>query len=295
MDLEGEESLRQAIMERLREVTADTAGEITWNALSTFEVAPNQPRRLINQSGIWNPTDLSATLTIISSPYGPYADEEVEGGLLRYDYRAGSTAGQNTKLRRAMELQLPVILLRKIKPGVFLPVFPVYVIGDDPKRRQFLVALDESLRFLSNPLSPTDAERRYAARVVQQRLHQPEFRVRVINAYASRCTVCSLRHPNLLDAAHITSDREEAGVPVVPNGLSLCKIHHAAYDRDILGISPDLEVHINPRVLAEEDGPMLQHGLKDMHGRRISTPRKRADHPDRDRLDARFRRFLDSA
>jgi putative restriction endonuclease len=152
--------------------------------------------------------------------------------------------------------------------------------------------LDEGLRFLPDPLQPTLAERRYAERVTWQRLHQPEFRVRVMRAYEMRCSVCELHRPELLDAAHIIGDRNRRGTPVVPNGLSLCKIHHAAFDQDLLGVTGDGEVRINAEVLDEVDGPMLQHGLKEMHGRALSQPRRRADRPDRDRLDERYQRFL---
>jgi putative restriction endonuclease len=144
---------------------------------------------------------------------------------------------------------------------------------------------------LRDPAHPTVDERRYAVRIVEQRLHQPEFRSRVLRAYATRCSVCTLRHAELLDAAHIIGDREEGGMPAVTNGLSLCKIHHASYDQDLLGITPDYEVVINSDLLAERDGPMLQYGIQAMHGRTLTTPDRKADRPDRERLAARFERF----
>ncbi|MGN6089556.1 MAG: hypothetical protein ACTHNT_09730 [Actinomycetales bacterium] len=88
------------------------------------------------------------------------------------------------------------------------------------------------------------------------------------------------------------ADGQPGGEPVVSNGLSLCKIHHAAYDRNILGVSPDLVVHINSRVLEETDGPMLRHGLQDFHRQPLRVlPTKSAQKPDRDRLDVRFSGF----
>jgi putative restriction endonuclease len=128
--------------------------------------------------------------------------------------------------------------------------------------------------------------------MTRQRLHQPVFREQVLHAYRSSCTVCHLRHTELLDAAHITSDAEQGGDPVVTNGLALCKIHHAAYDRNIMGISPDHKVRIHERLLREIDGPMLQHGLQEMHGATITLPRSRSAHPDPDRLARRFESFL---
>ncbi len=279
-------------MDGLREHLAMSGGTISRTELTPFLVDADLRIRLIDASkGIWNPSELEATLSIVSSPSGPYSDRE-EGGLLRYAYRAGSIDGDNRKLRRAMALGLPLILLRKIDTGLFMPVFPVFVVADDQQQREFVVALDDSLRFLADPEQPAPAERRYAERVAWQRLHQPEFRVKVLRAYEGRCTICRLRHTELLDAAHIISDRHRYGDPVVPNGLSLCKIHHAAYDRDLLGITGDGEVRVNQRLLDEIDGPMLRHGLQEMHRSVIAPPAKTKDRPDRDRLDRRFQRFL---
>lgn len=283
-------------MHALATATARSGGTLGYQELNAFDIGDGAVRRLRDTSrGIWNPKDLAGTLTIVSSPDGPYDDSAVEGGYFRYDYRAGSDDGDNAKLRAAAEHGLPLILLRKIDSGVYVPIFPVYVVSDDRPRRQFVIALDESLRFLPDPLHMTDAQRRYAERVVRQRLHQPEFRGRVIRAYSRRCTVCLLKHPDLLDAAHIIGDSEEGGDPVVSNGLSLCKIHHAAYDRQLLGISPDYVVAINHELMEEIDGPMLRHGLQEMNGRPLELPGRRVDWPDRDRLSVRFDAFREAS
>jgi putative restriction endonuclease len=287
-----EEEFRQLVMVAVAERAASNGGVISRAELSALLLANGETRRVIDTSkGIWNPRDLAATLSIVSSPSGPYDDRQVDGGLFHYDYRSGSTEGDNTKLRRAFELGLPVILLRKIDNGIYVPVLPTYVVADDINNRQFLLALDESLRFLANPMSPTVAEKRYAERVIRARLHQPEFRGRVIRAYHATCTVCSLKHADLLDAAHIIGDGEDGGDPIVTNGLSLCKIHHAAYDRNLLGISPEYTVHLDKDLLDEVDGPMLRHGLQEMHGRSLILPIKPTELPDRERLSVRFERF----
>ena len=160
----------------------------------------------------------------------------------------------------AMEFALPLAYFVGIRRAVYKPVYPVYVAGEDAAHQEFIrsfsrsdVGLDFST--LSAP------EKVYAARMTKQRLHQPLFRERVLHAYASSCAVCRLRHVELLDAAHIIGDGEEGGDPVVPNGMALCEIHHAAFDRNFLGITPSLVVRINQRLLDEVDGPMLKHGL----------------------------------
>jgi putative restriction endonuclease len=104
--------------------------------------------------------------------------------------------------------------------------------------------------------------------------------------------VCALKHGKLLDAAHIIGDDMPHGIPIVENGLSMCKIHHAAYDANLLGISPDYSVRINDALMSEIDGPMLLHGLQEMDGRQLALPTRRTDHPSKDRLAERFEEFL---
>lgn len=92
-------------------------------------------------------------------------------------------------------------------------------------------------------------------------------------------------------AITLIPDADDKGVPIVQNGLSLCKIHHAAFDNDIMGIDPDHVVHISRKVLAEKDGPMLKHGLQELEGSAIILPARVADRPDRDRLARRFEQW----
>jgi putative restriction endonuclease len=285
----GDLELRERIFSALEERLAAGSGAITSNELAAFPVG-GTPRRLIaNSKGIWNPRDLEATLSVVSSADGPYADEELAPGVWRYDYEAGSIYGSNTKLRAAYESAIPIILLRKIATGVYVPHFPVYVVADNPTEHFFTLAVQDVavLKDLEDP-----DVRRYAERVVKQRVHQREFRGRVLLAYDNRCAICRLAHPELLDAAHILPDSHPKGRPVVPNGLSLCKIHHGAYDSNFLGIDPSYQVHINADLLLEVDGPMLRHGLQDMHGTTLTLPSKRAQRPDKANLEERFEQFL---
>ncbi|MFI9532782.1 HNH endonuclease [Nocardia fusca] len=291
MDLSTEAVLRHQIFEHLREMVQETE-TVSREQLWSFEV-DGEVHRLIDRSrGIRNPKEMNGTLSIMSDPEGDYADEEIGGSLFAYSYRKGSKASDNTKLRRAIEFELPLILLRKIAPSLYLPVFPVYAVADDPQNERFLIALDEELRSVQDPRQLKPLEKRYAARITKQRIHQPEFRERVLLAYNRQCAVCNLKHRELLDAAHIISDTKPHGTATVDNGLGLCKIHHAAYDANFLGISPDFEVKINKNLMEEKDGPMLEHGLQAMHDRPLSVPTRQKDHPSRDRLDERFSEFL---
>lgn len=81
---------------------------------------------------------------------------------------------------------------------------------------------------------------------------------------------------------------------MIPNGIPLSKIHHAAFDAYLMGIDPDYRLHVSERLLDKQDGPLLET-LKRLEGGMIHLPARQADWPDRDRLAMRFERFMAAA
>lgn len=223
-----------------------------------------------------------------------YQDEGTEDGVL-YRYQDGPVDNHfNTWLRSAHALDAPLAYFVGTRPNWYRLEYPVFVERDLPQSRSVLISFGEMAGTFDErrPLHLDDPlERRYKVREVKQRLHQAQFRGAVLLAYRDRCTICSLREIRLLDAAHIVGDTEETGEPLVTNGLSLCSIHHRAFDQDLVGVSPDHRVHVAQRLLEEEDGPMLE-ALKGSHGARIIVPSSNRLRPDRERLATRFERFL---
>jgi putative restriction endonuclease len=136
-----------------------------------------------------------------------------------------------------------------------------------------------------------EIRREYVTATVRRRLHQQAFREQVLDAYREQCSLCRLRHRELLDAAHIVADADDEGDPVVSNGLALCKLHHAAFDNFFLTVRPDYTIEVRRSILEESDGPMLLVGLKQMHDQPIQLPRSRPDWPDPIRLERRYERF----
>jgi putative restriction endonuclease len=294
---DDDERLRLAMFDHLDRIAAAHPGGIPSRDLNTFTF-DGRPVRLTVQPGIWKPAGLSAALTIrttYTSPgrEAPYEDRIGTDGLVRYKWRgADPRHADNRALREAMRRQRPLVYFVAVASGVYQAFYPVYLVAEDLERREFV--LDAAPGSWA-PVPPSPVERRYAQRLTVQRLHQGLFRPRVLRAYGSRCALCRLRHARLLDAAHIVPDRHERGDPVVPNGLSLCKIHHAAFDADIIGVRPDHVVEVRRDVLEEVDGPMLRHGLQEMHGATIHVPHVAYQRPDRDRLEWRYERFRAAA
>ena len=183
-----------------------------------------------------------------------------------------------------------IIYFLGIAPGCYQAISPAFISGWDSMALKARVAFgvpdQESIAPPSTPV-----ERRYALRSIKQRLRQPSFREAVIAAYNGHCALSGLPEPLLLDAAHIVADKDEKlGRPIIPNGIPLSKIHHAAFDAHLIGIDPDYRLHVADRLLARSDGPMLE-SLKRLKGETIHLPRRVQDRPDRDRLALPFERF----
>jgi len=157
--------------------------------------------------------------------------------------------------------------------------------------RQRGIFKPRQLKYLLSIRTVFPRQRRYALRMVKQRLHQASFREAVIDAYDGRCALSELPEPLLIDAAYIVRDSDELlGQPVVQNGIPLSKIHHVAFDAHLIGIDPDYRVHISERLLIRNDGPLLAT-LKNLDGGKLRMPLRPRDNPDRDRLAARFEQF----
>ena len=258
---------------------------------------------MLAPQGIFKPRVLpQVPLSITTTPKGPYDDSFGEDGFLRYRYRGTDPQHRdNAGLRAAFFQRAPLVYFHGVVPGKYLAVWPVFIVGDEPDRLTFQVALEDpsyvqeswetgdGVSFSADPA--VGARRAYLTSEVRVRLHQRGFRERVLKAYREQCAFCRLRHRDLLEAAHIIPDGEPGGEPVVRNGISLCKLHHAAFDKYFLGLRPDCVIEVRRDILDEEDGPMLMHGLKGLHGQHIYVPRSDRARPDPDLLDWRYQRF----
>jgi putative restriction endonuclease len=248
--------------------------------------------------GIFRPAQLGrdgAALTIFTSPQQPYGDEfDVATGTLAYRFQGTDPeSSDNVAMRRAHDLNLPLLYIHGHAQGAYELIFPVYVTHVATSELTYRLQVGD-LRFAADTqhvMAELTLDKGYRTRVVAERIHQEGFRVRVLRAYNDRCAICTLHHRVLLDAAHILPDSDARSQPVVSNGLSLCKIHHAAYDRDILGIDPATRVHIREDILQEVDGPMLKHGLQELDGRVLLRPAAAQHRPNKDFLAERFARF----
>jgi putative restriction endonuclease len=294
-----DDRLRAAAIEYVRGAETRGGGLVSQEELDQFAFEGKRISLLQHMRGIRVVAGLEAALTIrttyrLKPEDRPYEDDIGPDGYPRYKWRGTDPeAHDNKALRQAMMLGKPLIWFIAVSPGVFRPM-QVWLLDEEPDQQQFVVAPSEDLRaqWGRDFTHPADEalQRQYVDAIVRRRVHQPLFRQRVLVAYSRQCALCSLRHPELLDAAHIRED-SEGGEPIVPNGVAMCAIHHRAFDNSVLGIRPDFVIEIRQDVLSEIDGPTLQHALQGLHSAMLVLPERRDAWPREDLLEERYERF----
>ena len=284
-------------------------GTLEWSQISDGFPFHGETIRLATKArGIFKPKQMETLLSIRTGiPRAGrrvwYEDQRiiqqaVFGKSEHFEYSLMKGAGAdrvNALIKQAHDLRLAIIYFVGVAPTLYEPIVPTYIYDFDAFSGKCFVGPGQSSEPATKIIEhgfPEDLDgRRYRVGLAQQRMHQSMFRAIVLNAYGNRCAITGLPVPRLLDAAHIIEDKhEQLGQPVVQNGLPLSKIHHAAFDADLIGIDPDHKVHLSTKLLDEDDGPMLDL-LKGCVGKKIHPPKHRQDYPDPARLEARFNRF----
>ena len=304
VDREADSRIRAVAFEWLAEQVSRRGDVLPRAVLAQGFVLDGTRIPLVGPQGIFKPKVLQEVpLSITTAPDGPYNDAFGRDGLLRYRYRGVDRNHlDNRGLRTAMRMGLPLVYFHGVARGRYVAAWPVFVVGDDSAALFFSVAVDDAhhcgLHLETAQESVVsdgggEVRRGYITAAVRVRLHQRAFRERVLDAYRYQCSFCRLRHEELLDAAHIVPDADPEGEPVVPNGLALCNLHHAAFDRLFLGLRPDFVLEVRPDILTETDGPTLRHAIQGLHGTRIELPTRSVLRPDPALVQRRYARFLD--
>jgi len=249
---------------------------------------------LISPQGIFKPKNMDIPLSITTSPKGPYEDIVEEDDIIYYKYRGRDPFHRdNVGLRMSMEQNIPLIYFHGLIPGQYSAVWPVYIVEDSPETLTFTVMVDDikTIACSEHGYLVAEEKRAYITAEVKRRLFQQTFRERVLEAYHTKCAICRLKHRELLEASHIIPDSEPESKPIVSNGISLCTLHHTAFDKYFIGITPDYIVEVRKDIMDEEDGPTLKYSLQGLHKSKIHIPRKKDNKPDKEFLDWRYQKF----
>ena len=243
----GDTLMRMAAFEHVRRLN-EVHDHLTANELKPGFVFDGERIPLINpQRGIFKPQQMRFLLsikTVFPRPGGKVWYED-QREVHRQIFEADETIDYAFMQTRRNDPSQTHCLLPGIAPGRYQAIVPAFVSGWDAMALKARVAFGVPDQ---ETMAPPESvlERRYALRAIKQRLHQASFREAVITAYGGRCAVSGLPESLLLDAAHIVADKDERfGQPVVPNGIPLSKIHHAAFDAHLIGIDADCRLHVS--------------------------------------------------
>ena len=124
----------------------------------------------------------------------------------------------------------------------------------------------------------------------------PAFRRKILEIYDHQCAACGLRiklptarDVSFIDAAHLIPFAESRNDHPT-NGLTLCKNHHWAMDRDIIAPGPDHHWHVSRFV-----DPRRSNGEKELRalsGQALLLPQDPAFHPTGEGLTWRYERLI---
>lgn len=130
--------------------------------------------------------------------------------------------------------------------------------------------------------------------LTRTRLRQGYFREVVLNRYHHRCLVTGLELDSLIEVAHIIPWSENEALRLVPdNALPLNPFVHRAYDLDLIGIDPELRIHVSNELLGAASENRRLGFLDRINGADLLVDPD-GPSPSPDHLGQRYERFLNT-
>ena len=299
-------AIRAQAFSAVERLAISTGGRIPWAEIDRgFRYEGKQVQLASRALGIFKPRQMSAALSIrtvkprAGRPFW-YRDQsagmDAETGLLPYDLVRDPLHWTNEALRHAFERRAPLIYFRAAESACYEVIWPVWVADFRKDEGRVLLAAADTVRKEISSAQAEPAldrtnirERSYSLRMTKYRNHQAWFSSRIRSVYGYRCAFSNLPLGKLLIGEHIKSD-EDGGPASVSNGICMSALHHAAFDAYLIGVDPDLRIHVSPSVIAADDGPLLAN-LQGLDGAALRIPQEPLARPDPAFLEWRFARF----
>lgn len=92
----------------------------------------------------------------------------------------------------------------------------------------------------------------------------------------------------LIDAAHIIPVAATVSTDETTNGIALCKLHHAAFDRNLVSFNENYKIEISEKETESLIDKNLAGGLKEFKRNlkaAILLPADKRDYPNRDYIN----------
>lgn len=307
MVIDPDWGVRKAAFDEIERLVLMHGGRLRWRDIARgFYFRDELVRFASKPRGIFKPRQMTSALSVKTSMpragrQSWYRDQasaiDEKTGLLPYDLARESAAESNRHLQLAFERNAPIIYFRAVREAVYEAIWPVWVRQFSVEENRVLLAANDTASqevssvSVALPSEPESREPSYYLVETKRRNHQAWFSSRTKSAYGYRCAFSGLPLRDLLVGAHIVPD-SEGGVASVRNGICMSSLHHTAFDAHLIGVDPDLRIHVGQSVLDSRDGPLLE-SLKDLDSRRIRVPREASFQPKREYLERRFDQFLE--
>ena len=298
--------IRLAAFAALERLVIATGGRLSWRDIAGgFQLHGDIVRFASRPRGIFKPRQMTAALSVkTTAPRAGrrswYRDQgsvlDAQTGLVPYDLARDTARDSNDHLRGAFERKAPLIYFRAVEPAVYEAIWPVWIEQfSQTEGRALLAAADPASANVSSvqAVLAGDAESRprsYYLVESKQRNHQAWFSSRTKSAYGYRCAFSGLPLRDLLVGAHIVPDAED-GPASVANGICMSTLHHTAFDAHLIGVDPELHIHVAQSVFEGRDGPLLE-SLKALESRSLRVPDEAPLQPRREYLEQRFAQFV---
>jgi putative restriction endonuclease len=124
-------------------------------------------------------------------------------------------------------------------------------------------------------------ERRTILSQIARKYRAYDFRRRVLGAYEHRCAACGVQL-GLIDAAHIVPVADTSSTDETTNGVALCKLHHAAFDRNLISFDEKYRIEVSNLEVERLMDAKLAGGIKEfkLHLKTaIILPADKRDYP----------------
>lgn len=89
-----------------------------------------------------------------------------------------------------------------------------------------------------------NSKRRTVIRTIATKYRAVNFRNKVLGAYGHKCAFCQVQLA-LIDAAHIIPVSAPDSTDEIVNGIALCKLHHYAYDSNLVSFNDVYQIEIS--------------------------------------------------
>lgn len=127
--------------------------------------------------------------------------------------------------------------------------------------------------------------------IIKQRVNQSFFRSTVMSAYNFHCCISGVNIAELLEACHIVDWSQDERNRVNPkNGLCMNSFFHKAYDKHLLGITPDMRIVVSEKLLQGSTEISFFNYLKTIDGKKILLPDKFL--PQKELLEIHYNKFI---